>query len=110
MVQLVLLNSAVFNGKPACNTNSSAGRCLSFCPIGSLVACSVGERHAEALCFDKVLGQIVVRRKAISAAYLEGTELFTCHCWTPSGMLLLGTSTGRLLKAEGKQRTDQAIP
>lgn len=97
-----------FDGSPACNSSLSAGCCLSFCPIGSLVACCVGERHAEALCFDKVLGQIIVRRKAIIAAGFERSELFTCHCWTPSGMLLLGTSTGRLLKAEGKQRKDQA--
>ena len=61
--------------------------------------------HAEALCFDKVLGSTIVRRKAIIAACYESVEHFTCHCWTPRGVLVLGTSTGRLLKVEGKHRT-----
>ena len=82
-----------------------AGCSLSFCPISSLVACSVSNQQVVVFCFDQVLGQAVVRRKVIIAACLEHSERFTCHCWTPSGMLLLGTSKGCLLKAEGKHST-----
>ena len=82
----------------ACN----AGCSLSFCPAGSLVACSISHTEAVVFCFDKVLGQTVMRRAAISVAILKQEELITCHCWAPSGMLLLGTTMGHLLKAEGK--------
>ena len=82
----------------ACN----AGCSLSFCPVGGLVACSISSTEATVYCFYKVLGRTVTRRAAISVALLKLEELITCHCWAPSGMLLLGTSMGRLLKAEGK--------
>ena len=79
------------------------GRHLSFHPSNNFVACCVSSRQAEVLCFDKVLGQVIVRKAAFAAAEWEADECITCHCWTPNGMLLLGTSAGRILKAEGTE-------
>ncbi len=79
-----------------------AGQCLSFHPSNSLIACSIARQQAEVLCFDNVLGQLVARKATVTAAAWRHEEQILCHCWTPNGMLVLGTSAGRILKAEGK--------
>ena len=79
-----------------------AGNCLSFHPSNSCVACSLSSRQAEVLCFDEVLSQFLARKAAVTAAAWAAEETITCHCWAPNGMLLLGTSAGRILGAEGK--------
>ena len=68
-----------------------------------MVTCCISSRSAEVLCFDKVLGQVIVRKAAVETADWTPKESITCHSWTPSGMLLLGTSAGRILRAEGMQ-------
>jgi len=50
----------------------------------------------------QVLGQLITRKATVTAAAWRREEKFLCHCWTPNGMLVLGTSAGRILKAEGK--------
>ena len=79
-----------------------AGQCLSFHPSNSLIACSIAHQQAEVLCFDKVLGQLITRKATVTAAAWRDKEQILCHSWTPNGMLVLGTSAGRILKAEGK--------
>lgn len=79
-----------------------AGQCLSFHPSNSAIACSIARQQAEVLCFDKVLGQLVARKATVASATWRLEEQILCHCWTPNGMLVLGTSAGRILKAEGK--------
>ncbi|KAL0024576.1 hypothetical protein WJX79_010339 [Trebouxia sp. C0005] len=77
------------------------GQCLSFHPSNSLIACSIAHQQAEVLCFDKVLGQLITRKATVTAAAWRDKEQILCHSWTPNGMLVLGTSAGRILKAEG---------
>jgi len=79
-----------------------AGQCLSFHPSNSLIACSIARQQAEVLCFDKVLGQLIARKATVTAAAWRHEEQIRCHCWAPNGTLVLGTSAGRILKAEGK--------
>lgn len=84
---------------------------LSFFPGSSAVFCCMSRTSAEVLCCDKVLASRVIRKAHVKApawrdcdALLDGkqqSECFTCHCWTPNGMLLVGTSGG-ILKIEGK--------
>ena len=91
-----------------CDFKVSAGCCLSFCPIGSLVACSVSAKQIELFSFDNVLGQIINRTASISGI-CKPEEQITSHAWGPGGYLLIGTSAGRLLKAEGKHMLSVSV-
>lgn len=90
---------------------SLAGHNLTFFPGSSSVVCSMGITAATVICFDKVLGTYIARQASIkgpawkdAAILLAGeqvNESLTCQCWMPNGDLLFGTSTGRILRAEG---------
>ena len=56
------------------------------------------------------MGQTVLRTASLAALSCEVEETVTSHCWTPNGLLLLGTSAGHILRCEGELAIDCISP